>query len=100
MADSCLPAVDVLLQTWTNKLGLDETRTQLDWDLLERTVKKLGEVEILMKQVRRTARRTEEEESGRADRQLTGWSGGGGGCRWRSARRSAWPSGWRARPSR
>lgn len=51
-ADSCL----LLLQTWTNKLGLDETRTQLDWDLLERTVKKLGEVEILMKQVRRTDR--------------------------------------------
>lgn len=31
---------------------MDETRTQLDWDLLERSTRKLGELELLMKQVR------------------------------------------------
>jgi hypothetical protein len=31
---------------------MDETRTQLDWDLLDRSTKKLNEIELLMKQVR------------------------------------------------
>lgn len=40
------------IKAWCGKLGMDETRTQLDWDLLERSTKKLNEIELLMKQVR------------------------------------------------
>lgn len=39
------------IKRFCNKLGLEETRTQLDWDLLERTTRKLSDVETLMKQV-------------------------------------------------
>lgn len=41
------------IKAWCDKLGLDETRTQLDWDLLDRSTKKLNELELLMKQVRK-----------------------------------------------
>ena len=54
------------IKAWCGKLNMDESRTQLDWDLLERSMKKLGELELLMKQVeirekKRLADRLEEK---------------------------------------
>ncbi|KAM3569152.1 hypothetical protein VYU27_008739, partial [Nannochloropsis oceanica] len=54
------------IKVWCGKLNMDESRTQLDWDLLERSMKKLGELELLMKQVeirekKRLAERLEEK---------------------------------------
>ncbi|EWM23783.1 hypothetical protein Naga_100475g1 [Nannochloropsis gaditana] len=54
------------IKTWCEKLNMDESRTQLDWDLLERSMKKLGDLELLMKQVeirekKRLAERLEEK---------------------------------------
>jgi hypothetical protein len=40
------------IEVWCKKLRLEETRTQLDWDLLDRALKKLGDMELIMKQVR------------------------------------------------